>query len=115
MDRYLEHARVFIFHNEGKEHIYLSSADWMTRNLSHRIETTFPVYDPAARKVIRDLINIQLADNVKARYIDEKHSNVYHRGGADMAVRSQMETYYYLRRQLERIREEEQEEREDRD
>ena len=109
VDRFLEHARVFIFHNEGEEDIYLSSADWMTRNLSHRVETTFPLYDPDVRKTVRDLIGIQLFDNVKARIIDEAHSNEYRRGGADMAVRSQLETYYYLKRQTEMLRVEEEE------
>ena len=109
VDRFLEHARVFIFHNEGREDIYLSSADWMTRNLSYRVETTFPLYDQEVRKTVRDLIDIQLFDNVKARFIDEAHSNHYRRGGADMAVRSQLETYYYLKRQVEALRVEEEE------
>ncbi len=66
VDRFLEHARIFIFHNSGKEKIYLSSADWMTRNLSYRIETSFPIYDPAIRKHIKDFIQIQLKDNTQS-------------------------------------------------
>ena len=109
VDRFLEHARVFIFHNKGEQDIFLSSADWMTRNLSHRVETTFPLYDPDVRQTVLDLVNIQLFDNVKARIIDESHSNEYRHGGADMAVRSQLETYYYLKRQVESYRVEEEE------
>src|SRR5690606_33357342 len=63
VDRYLEHARIFIFHNAGKEKIYMGSADWMTRNIYHRIEVCFPVYDPRLKKEITDIIQIQLGDN----------------------------------------------------
>lgn len=98
VDRFLEHSRVFIFHNDGDEKIYLSSADWMVRNLSYRIETAFPIYDPDLAARIRDFIHIQLSDNVKARVIDEGQTNPYRKGGPDIAVRSQIETYYYLKR-----------------
>lgn len=67
VDRYLEHARVFIFGNGGEEKMYVSSADWMTRNLSRRVETAFPIYDPQLQAVIRREINLQLQDTVKAR------------------------------------------------
>ncbi|MEZ5059648.1 MAG: polyphosphate kinase 1, partial [Saprospiraceae bacterium] len=78
-----------------------SSADWMVRNLSYRIETIFPVYDPKLKKMINDLLKIQLNDNVKARILDENHSNFYKQDNNDVAIRSQMETYYYLKRQEE--------------
>lgn len=107
VDRFLEHARVFIFHNGGDELMYLSSADWMERNLSFRIETIFPIYDPNIRRDIRALIDLQLHDNVKARIIDPKNRNEYRRTGSDIPVRTQLETYFYLKRQLEDIREEE--------
>lgn len=103
VDRYLEHARIFIFYHGGEELIYLSSADWMVRNLSFRVETAFPVYSTHIRNQIRDLIAIQLNDNVKARIIDRESSNEYRRDKSDLAVRSQMETYYYLRRQAEKL------------
>jgi len=77
VDRFLEHSRVFIFHNDGDEKVYLSSADWMIRNLSYRIETAFPVFDPQLAATIKDLIHIQLADNVKARIIDAEQNNRY--------------------------------------
>ncbi len=101
VDRFLEHARVFVFHNGGDELTYLSSADWMERNLSFRIETIFPVYDPKIRRDIRALLDIQLNDNVKARIIDSKNRNEYRRIGSDIPVRTQLETYFYLKRQLE--------------
>lgn len=101
VDRYLEHARVFIFHNGGDELTYLSSADWMERNLSFRIETIFPVYAPSLRRDIRAFIDLQLSDNVKARIIDAEHRNEYLRTGSDIPVRTQLETYFYLKRQLE--------------
>lgn len=75
VDRFLEHDRVFIFHNGGDEKIFLSSADWMKRNLSRRIEVAFPVYSEELKKHVKDIINIKLKDNVKARIIDEKQTN----------------------------------------
>lgn len=101
VDRFLEHSRIFIFHNDGKKDIYLSSADWMTRNLSYRIETAFPIYDEDIRKEVLDFIHIQLRDNVKARILDGKLSNKYRQNFSDIAVRSQTEMYYYLKRQKE--------------
>lgn len=101
VDRFLEHARVFIFHNDGEERIYLSSADWMTRNLSYRIETAFPIYDEAIRLQIKELIDIQLQDNVKARVVDAAQTNAYCKDGSDLAFQSQIETYYYFKRREE--------------
>ncbi|MCB0685543.1 MAG: polyphosphate kinase 1 [Saprospiraceae bacterium] len=99
VDRYLEHARIFMFHNDGEEKVYLSSADWMTRNLSYRIETAFPVYDPDVRKLIKNIIEVQLNDNVKARIIDKNGKNKYVVRESGIPVQSQLETYYYLKRQ----------------
>ncbi|MDO8970931.1 MAG: polyphosphate kinase 1, partial [Saprospiraceae bacterium] len=104
VDRYLEHARVFVFHNGGDERIYLSSADWMERNLTYRIETIFPVYDPALRRDLLNLLNLQLSDNVKARIIDAENRNEYLRTGSDIPVRAQLETYFYLKRTYEEKR-----------
>ncbi len=101
VDRFLEHARIFIFHNKGNELIYLSSADWMVRNLNYRVETAFPIFDPRIKKEIRDFINIQLTDNVKARVLDKDLTNTYRKTDSDLAIRSQIETYYYIKRQLE--------------
>lgn len=101
VDRFLEHSRVFIFYHGGREKIYLSSADWMTRNLSYRIETAFPILDSKLRREIKDYINIQLSDNVKSRLLDPALLNEYYKNGSDMAIRSQVETYYYVKRQLD--------------
>ncbi len=101
VDRYLEHSRIFIFHQNGQDAIYLSSADWMVRNLSYRIETAFPIYDPRLRQEILDFMDTQLRDNVKARILDGKQTNQYRETDADIAVRAQSETYYYLKRKLD--------------
>ncbi len=101
VDRFLEHARVFLFYHNGEERMYLSSADWMERNLSFRIETTFPVYDPDLKRDIRALLDLQLNDNVKARIIDQYDQNEYRRISTDIPVRAQLETYFYFKRKLE--------------
>ncbi len=101
VDRFLEHSRVFIFHHGGEERIYLSSADLMQRNLSYRIETAFPIYDSALKAEIRDIITLQLEDNVKARCIDAQALNRYRRTESDIPVRAQLETYFYYRRKSE--------------
>jgi polyphosphate kinase len=97
VDRYLEHARVFMFHNEGNEDIYLASADLMTRNLKWRIETIFPVYDERIKQQIQDVIAIQWKDNKKARIIDQDSRNEYRRL-AGKGVQSQVETYHYFKK-----------------
>ena len=97
VDRYLEHPRVMIFHNNGDEKIYISSADWMTRNLDHRIEVATPIFSKKLKKVIKDLIDIQFNDNVKASIIDETQTNRYvERTATQREIRSQMEIYEYL-------------------
>lgn len=98
VDRFLEHARVFIFHHGGDEKIYLSSADWMVRNLNYRVECAFPINDTQLKMEIKDLINIQLNDNVKARKLDKDLSNQYVKEGPEIAIRSQMESYFYYKR-----------------
>ena len=100
VDRYLEHARVFHFHHAGEELVYLSSADFMTRNLSHRVETTFPIYDEEIKDRILEILDIQLADNVKARLLSDQQGNSYYRGGSDLSIRSQEETYHLIKRSL---------------
>jgi polyphosphate kinase len=96
VDEYLEHARVFIFNNGGKERVYISSADWMVRNLDHRVEATCPVFHEEIKKTLKDILNIQLMDNVKARYLDNELSNEYVRGNKNRKVRSQIAIYNYL-------------------
>ncbi len=103
VDRYLEHARVFIFHNKGNELVYLSSADWMTRNLSWRIETIFPIYDPVIKQQILDIIDLQWRDNVKARILDADMNNFYKKNEDDIAIQSQIETYFHFKRREENL------------
>jgi polyphosphate kinase len=67
VDRYLEHARIFYFENDGQPEYWLSSGDWMPRNLDHRVEVSFPVLDPMLQAPVREILDIQLADTVKAR------------------------------------------------
>jgi polyphosphate kinase len=95
IDEYLEHARVFIFHNGGKEKTYISSADWMVRNLDHRVEVTCPVLDEAITQELKEILDIQLADNVKARWLDNGLQNNYVRDDREK-VRAQIEIYNYL-------------------
>jgi polyphosphate kinase len=102
LDEYLEHARVFIFHNQGKEKVYISSADWMVRNMDHRIEATCPVLDPKIRSELKDILNIQLADNVKARWLDNNLQNNYKKDNS-RKVRSQIEIYQYLNQKITKI------------
>lgn len=98
IDRYLEHARVYVFHHGGEQRVYLSSADWMVRNLSYRIEVAFPIYDPKVKQEILDLLQLQWNDNIKARVIDVKLNNQYKDHGDDVGIRSQIEAYHYLKR-----------------
>lgn len=95
VDRFLEHARVYVFCADGKEKLYLASADWMTRNLSRRVEVAFPIFDGQLKKTIREIIDFQLNDNVKARHIDAGNSNRYV-SNSGVEVRAQMETYRYF-------------------
>lgn len=102
IDEYLEHARVWIFHNGGDEKIFISSADWMTRNLDHRVEATCPILDPRIRQELKDILSIQLHDNVKARILDNGLRNDYVPAEEDETrVRSQYETYFYLHNKIE--------------
>jgi polyphosphate kinase len=101
VDEYLEHARVLIFHNGGKEKVFISSADWMVRNLDHRVEAALPILDTTIKQEIKDIINIQLKDNVKARTLNNELSNNYV-SYASKKVRSQIETYHYLYQKTEK-------------
>jgi len=98
VDRYLEHARIFLFHNGGEEKIYMGSADWMSRNLLNRIEVTFPIYNSQLKEFVKKIIALQLADNAKAVMLDEKIDNIAIKASAgEPIVRSQMDTYNYIK------------------
>jgi len=96
LDRFLEHGRVYIFGNDDEERMFIGSADWMTRNLNHRIEVLTPILDNDIHKTLRDLIDIQISDNVKSRIIDAKQKNEYVESSG-VKVRAQFATYEYLR------------------
>ncbi|MES2278891.1 MAG: polyphosphate kinase 1 [Bacteroidota bacterium] len=97
VDKYLEHARVQIYCNGGKELIYLTSADFMTRNIDNRVEVGFPIYSEELRKELRDIMDIQLMDNTKAREINAGNTNKYHKTKSDVLTRAQMDIYNYLK------------------
>ncbi len=101
VDRFLEHGRVFIFHNDGRELIYVSSADLMSRNLNNRIESAFPVEDENSKKEIKHIINLQLKDNTKARKLNKTQSNPYKTSTSTRKVRAQLDTYKYLKQLAE--------------
>jgi polyphosphate kinase len=92
--RYLEHARIFIFCNGGKERYYISSADWMTRNLDARVEVAAPVYDVNLQQELKYILETQLRDNVKARIIDAVQDNRYKRD-KNPSLKSQEALYGY--------------------
>ncbi len=96
VDKYLEHPRIYIFENAGKTKVYISSADWMTRNFENRIEVTCPIYDIDLQNQIIDTFNISWKDNVKSRLINElKLRNI--RKQNIIKTRSQFETYKYFK------------------
>jgi polyphosphate kinase len=97
VDRFLEHPRVIITHNDGDPQVYISSADWMTRNIDHRIEVAAPVRDERLKQRIIDIVNIHFTDTVKARRIDKEMSNTYVPRGNRKKVRSQIAIYDYLK------------------
>ena len=102
VDMFLEHARIWYFYNDGQEDVYLTSADWMKRNLSRRIETAFPILDPDIKREIIDILRIQLSDNVKACRLDDRLRNQFKWDDNPRKVRSQLEIYNYLRNRKER-------------
>ena len=97
IDRFLEHSRVFIFCNKGKELYYISSADWMNRNFDHRIEVAVPIVDKKLQEELQNMLEIQWNDNTKARLISYSVPNQYRRNDLPTKVRSQLEIYKYLK------------------
>ena len=100
IDEYLEHARVLIFYNGGHQKVFISSADWMVRNIDHRLEAACPILEKECKQEIIDIINIQLNDNIKARILDDDQENQYVNPRNKVKIRSQVETYNYLWRKL---------------
>lgn len=100
VDSYLEHTRIWYFHNNGNPTYHLTSADWMERNLRRRIETAYPIYCEKHQQQIMDFLNIQLNDNVKASFIDENLNNVFKTNNKPK-VRAQRAFYNYLKKETD--------------
>jgi polyphosphate kinase len=96
--RFLEHSRIFIFHHGGTEQFYISSADWMTRNLSSRVEMATPVYDPHVQNLLRDFVELQWSDTVKSRIINDKQDNQYRILAGENKIDSQLQQYEYWKK-----------------
>jgi polyphosphate kinase len=100
VDKFLEHTRLLIFENDGNPNVYISSADWMTRNIENRVEVSCPIYDPSSKQELIDTFGICWSETVKARQINTGNINQY-RAGKKTEVRSQFATYdYYKQRML---------------
>ncbi|MCB0376027.1 MAG: polyphosphate kinase 1, partial [Sinomicrobium sp.] len=96
VDKYLEHTRLFIFGNNGNPKVYISSADWMTRNIFHRVEVGCPVYDEDIKAELIDTFAICWSDTVKARIFSGRQENAYRKPATnEPPVRSQFATYDY--------------------
>ena len=103
VDRFLEHTRFFIFNNNGKNETYISSADWMTRNLDNRVEVTCPILDSNIKKEINDIFEIYWSDNVKSRTVNNEIPNQYQiNQNSKKLIRSQIEINNYYKSKLEK-------------
>ena len=100
VDMFLEHSRIWYFYNDGEEDLFLTSADWMRRNLNRRIETAFPILNAEIKQCIIDILKIQLQDNVKACLIDEHLHNNFKRDDNPVKVRAQLAIYEYLKNKI---------------
>ena len=105
VDNYLEHSRIYIFENEGNQEVYISSADFMTRNLDARVEVTCPIYDQNIKNELIEVFDIGWKANVKARYHSEDLRNKYRKNGDEKPFRAQLELYNYYRNKLEVVTE----------
>jgi polyphosphate kinase len=101
IDRFLEHSRIFIFCHNNDNKYSIGSADWMPRNLDHRIEVITPIFDESIQKELWDIIQIQLSDNTKARVSGEHFINKYRKTDSEEKIRSQFKTYEYFKQKLE--------------
>jgi len=97
VDKYLEHSRIFLFGNNGDEIMYISSGDWMPRNLYRRVEVACPIYNENIKTELKEMLNIQLRDNTKARILDPQLKNQYNNGNEDSKYRAQEDYYNYIK------------------
>lgn len=100
VDKFLEHSRIYIFGKDEASKLYISSADWMTRNIENRVEVSCPIYDPDIKQEIIDTFNISWNDNVKARLLNDEQENKYLVNNKPK-VRSQFAIYDYYQKKLE--------------
>ncbi len=103
VDQFLEHPRVAVFHNGGDKQVYISSADWMTRNIDQRVEVGCPIYDPDLKKRIITILELHFKDTTKARVINRKQDNRYVPRGNRRKIRSQIAIYEYLAEEEKRL------------
>ena len=97
VDKYLEHSRIFLFGNDGNEKMYISSADWMPRNLNRRFEIACPVFNTEIQQELKEMLNIQLKDNSKARILDENLQNRYNITADKLVYRAQEDYYRFIK------------------
>ena len=98
LDRYLEHGRIYWFNHDGDEQLFMGSADWMTRNLDRRIEVLVPITDADCRKELKEIFDIQLSDNVKARIQNKEENNAFAKAEKETPkIRSQYAIFDYLK------------------
>jgi polyphosphate kinase len=100
IDKFLEHTRLFIFGNDGDPKIYISSADWMTRNLDYRVEVGCPIYDADLKNELIDTFNMAWQDNTKSRWLTDQQESPY-RTIEGPTFRSQFDMYDYYKEKLE--------------
>jgi polyphosphate kinase len=105
VDNYLEHSRIYVFCNDNNPEVYISSADFMTRNLDARVEVTCPIYDQRIKEELIEVFDIGWKANVKARYHSEDLRNKYRKNGEEKTFRAQLELYNYYRNKLEVVTE----------
>ena len=104
VDRYLEHARVFLFHNDGYPELFMGSADWMNRNLHSRIEVVFPVYDIELKEELMHILQLQLRDNTKAVFLTPDLENEYIRSeNGQEQVTAQLAIYNFIKGQVKPV------------
>jgi polyphosphate kinase len=103
VDKFLEHTRVLLFANGGKEDIYISSADWMPRNLDRRIEVACPIYSAELRSELKELLRIQLRDNTKARILDSELTNQYNNQSNGIRYRAQEDYHNFIKKRHQNL------------
>ncbi len=101
VDRFLEHSRMIFFYNGGKEKIYLSSADWMVRNLDHRVELACPIYSEDIRKILKKIFDCMWKDTQKSRWVDQQQLNHYRKAGNGRDSRGQLSVYKFFEKDSE--------------